>query len=191
MAMMSITLVGLYNFDETLFDNLTMPQLHVPTPLPNYFFTLSKDVLINTILEKSGDFPCLYPDFDFMKMMIGVWSKNCAYKMQILYDSLNYQYNPIENYDRTSEISRSGVNQGTGNSVDSQTAFNSYQAREVGRSDTTGTNSVQESVTESVHGNIGVRSSQELIQQQRELSEFKWYDIVANDFINRFCVQIF
>lgn len=191
MPMYKISLCGLYQYSDTLFDNLEMPTFTIPSDPPAHVFLVDKDTLISIILEKSSDFPVLYPDFDFMKFMIGVWSKNTAYMMQTLYDTINAKYNPMENYDRTSIITREGSNTGTGTSVNSQTSFNSDAFKDTGKTTSNASDTVKETVTDRAHGNIGVRSGQELIQQSRDIAAFKWYDIVAQDFINKFCVQIF
>ena len=143
------------------------------------------------ILEKSADFPCLYPNPEFMKFMIGVWSKNCAYMMQTLFYSMVYKYNPIHNYDRNSTIQRKANSSSGGTVTASSTAFNSDSFKDTGKSTSTGTASGGETITETVSGNIGVTSTQQMLEQQRNIAEFKWYDVVSNDFINKFCVQIY
>jgi hypothetical protein len=191
MAMYKISLVGLYEYDNNLFEHLTLPTFVIPENPPKHVFLVDKDTLVATILEKSADFPALYPDWDFMHFMVGVWSKNCAYMMQTLFDSLNYNFNPIENYDRKSTISRSGTNTGNGTSTNARTAFNTDNMKNTDSSTSNATDTVNENVSEYVHGNIGVRSGQELVEQTRNMAMFKWYDIVARDFINKFCVQIY
>ena len=42
-----------------------------------------------------------------------------------------------------------------------------------------------------IHGNIGVTSSQQLIQSEREVAEFCMVDYIVNDFISRFCVMVY
>ena len=192
MAMYKISLLGLYNYDNTLFANLQMPTVVIdPDNLPNPFWTPDKDTLIATILEKSSDFPCLYPNFEFMKYMIGVWSKNTAYMKQKLWETLNYKYNPIHNYDRNSNISRTSSTNAGGTVTAASTAFNSDSFKDTGKSTSNETAGGTETITENVSGNIGVMSTQKMIEQQRSIAEFKWYDIVAQDFINKFCVQIY
>lgn len=191
MAMYKISLLGLYQYDNSLFELIEMPVYTIPEELPAHVTLLSKETLIATILEKAADFPALYPDWDFMHFMCGVWSKNCAYMMQTLYDTMNAKYNPIENYDRKSNITRNGTNTGNGTTTDSQTAFNTNELRDTNKSISNGTDTVNETVTENVHGNIGVTSTQQMLQQERDIAMFKWYDIVAQDFVNKFCVQIY
>lgn len=192
MAMYKVSLLGLYNFNNTLFEQITMPSVVLsPGDTPQVVYIPDKDTLISLILEKSADFPALYPDWDFMHFMCGVWSKNCAYMMQTLWDTLNAKFNPIENYDRRSSITRETSAQSDGTVVGSQTAFNSDTFKDTGKSTSSDNATGTETVTDYTHGNIGVRSGQELQAQSREMAMFKWYDIVSDDFINKFCVQIY
>ena len=210
MARYKITLIGLYTYSPALFE-----QLEVPDNDPTKTYNIDRDTLIANILERGGDFPVLYPNWDFMRYMIGVWSKNCAYMFKTLLDTMNADFNPIENYDRHSEITRQGSgtssntsagessNSSTGQDVNSQTAFNSDTFKDARRSTTTGSGtstdnatsqssgSTIETVQEYIHGNIGVRSGQELVEQSRNMAMFKIYDVIANDFINRFCIKIY
>lgn len=191
MALWKISLLGLYQYDNTLFDQLVIPNMPAPNPAPDYVYTPDKDTLVNLILEKSADFPCIYPDCDFMKFMAGVWSKNCEYMMVTLWQTINAKFNPLENYDRHSQISRSSSSMAGGSVTGAQTAFNSDQFKNTSRSISTDNASGSETVTDHTHGNIGVRSGQELVAQSRDMAIFKWYDVVSDDFINKFCVQIY
>lgn len=42
-----------------------------------------------------------------------------------------------------------------------------------------------------IHGNIGVTSSQQLIESERKVAEFCMVDYIVNDFISRFCVMVY
>lgn len=179
MAKSKLTIVGLYNFNEDLFENMQLPDGY------------DKDRLILTILERNGDFPVLYPNWDFMHMMIGVWSNNCQYMFEHLLASVNAQYNPIENYDRHSSISRIGSNTASGTTTDSSTAFNSDSFKNTGKTDSSGSDTVNETVTDNTHGNIGIRSSQELLVQERELAMFNLYETIAADFGRKFCIELY
>lgn len=41
------------------------------------------------------------------------------------------------------------------------------------------------------HGNIGVMSTQELVQKSRELALFNIFDIIVTDFIKQFCIMVY
>lgn len=42
-----------------------------------------------------------------------------------------------------------------------------------------------------VHGNIGIRSSQELIEQERNVALFDLYRFIADDFKGEFCIMVY
>lgn len=88
MSSATMTLIGMYNWDNTLFDNLQVPD------------GVDKATLIDNILIRSGEFEVLYSDFDFMKFSIGAWSRKWYPTLERWVDALSIEYNPLENYDR-------------------------------------------------------------------------------------------
>lgn len=88
MAAAKMTLIGMYNWDNTLFANLSTPA------------GIDNSLLIDTILLNGGEFETLYADFDFMKDSIGRWSSKWQRTMERWISVLGKEYNPIENYDR-------------------------------------------------------------------------------------------
>lgn len=113
----SLSIYGLYSYDNTIFDNLV---------LPSAFTDQERDDTIMTILERCSDLALLYPDFDFMKMLIGVWSRNELHIWNKLLESERIEFNPIENYDRHESITRA-VNS-TGGETDSRSSATTGQA---------------------------------------------------------------
>lgn len=89
--MAKITLIGMYNFDNTLFDLLNVPA------------GIDKDTLIDNILLESGDFEVLYPDPEFLKFSIGAWSRKWNPTLERWVKALAVTYDPLENYDRREE----------------------------------------------------------------------------------------
>lgn len=194
MSAYKITLVGLYQYNPALFDTLIIPAVSPVTPDPGHpaiVYFPDKETLVATILEKASEFPALYSDYDFMRFMIGVWSKNCAPMMQKLWDTINFQYNPIHNYDRKGKIVRNSSSSGGGISTEAATAFNTDTFKDQRKTTDQSSATAGESVEETVSGNIGVMSTQQMLEQERSVAMFKWYDVVSDDFINKFCVQIY
>lgn len=207
MAFASISVLGLYTWNDELFDNLVLPD------------GMSRDVLIPELVTECSDFPLLYPDYDFMKMLIGVWSTKELSIWQAMFRSENFEYNPIENYDRYEQISRevegsssgsasntrqaSGSN--SGETKDSSTAYNTTTYQETNKTNTTGSSSESgsdsgesstessgsETVTSHMHGNIGVTTAQQMIEGYRAVSDFCTYDFIIKSFKNRFCIQVY
>lgn len=95
----------MYKFDHSLFDNLKLPN------------GIDKSAVINQIVLDSTPFEVLYPDFETMKELIGLWSDTWAKTFEKWENVLSMEYNPIENYDRmelwTDSSSSNGKSQRT------------------------------------------------------------------------------
>ena len=91
MASAKMTLIGMYNYDNTLFANLTMPE------------GIEKDNVINCLLLQGGEFEVLYARPEFMKYAIGVWSMKWERTFSEWLKGTSAEFNPIFNYDRFEE----------------------------------------------------------------------------------------
>lgn len=127
----SLSIYGLYTYDNTLFDNMV---------LPSAFTTQEKDDTIFSILETCSDLALLYPDFDFMKMLIGVWSRNELHIWTKMLESERIEFNPIENYDRYETLTR--TTQGASSEEDRRQSASTGQGSRTdrGSSGSTGAN---------------------------------------------------
>lgn len=180
MANIKVTINGLYNYSDAIFSGFNIPE------------GINRDNLIANIIERAGDFPLLYPDWDFMRAMIGVWSSNEFSIWQKMYNSTQFEYDPIENYNRYDEIHREAEGTSEGLNIAAQTAFNSDSFKDTGRNVSEGGSTGKEDVASHMHGNIGVTSTMELINQYRETEgTFNIYDFITRSFIDRFCIELY
>ena len=203
----SLSIYGLYTYDNTIFDNLQLPT------------GMDADIVKASILTECSDFCLLYPNWDFMKMLIGVWSTKELSIWTNLWNSEHLDYNPLDNYDRHESISRAvtsreavqsesasaSTSSSTGENVGAKTSYDSNSFKDVGKETSKGSNSSNgtargstenassgtETVTTHAHGNIGVTTAAQLIQGYRDISEFCTYDYIVQSFKDRFCVQVF
>lgn len=203
----SLSIYGLHTYNNEIFDNLVLPV------------GMDRDIVISDILTECSDFCLLYPNYDFMKMLIGVWSQKELHIWTNLWESEHLEFNPLDNYDRHESISRAVTSQadgqsdssnaetstGSSESVGSKTAYDSDTfkdtAKERGQSDSSSSgtsretvrnsSSGAETVTTHAHGNIGVTTAAQLIQGYRDISEFCTYDYIVQSFKDRFCVQVY
>lgn len=88
MSLSKITLIGFNNYYEHLWDELSLPS------------GINKDLLINNILLRGGEFEVLYSDPVFMMHAIGVWSNKWNRTFEKWLKALSEEYNPLHNYDR-------------------------------------------------------------------------------------------
>lgn len=209
-----LTVEGLYNYDNTLFDGFNVPE------------GLVKQIAIDAILMRTRELEILYPDFTYMKNRITIWSNKYQINWKKLYDTTVLEYNPIENYDRmedwtdtddeTTSSARDNTIKSTStneivnsvNVTDQNTAFNAGladHAKQITSGDTTENNSITNTEKENIndgrnvmhtrtgraHGNIGVTTSQQMIQSERDLVVFNLYDVIAESFIENFCLMVY
>lgn len=209
-----LTVEGLYNYDNSLFDGLFVPE------------GLVKQIAIDAILMRTRELEILYPDFNYMKNRITIWSNKYQSNWKKLYDTTVLEYNPIENYDRMEDwtdddnesstrardntvksISTNEIKNSV-NVTDQNTAFNSGladHAKQITDGDTSEKGSITNTENENVnddrtgkhtrkgraHGNIGVTTSQQMIQSERDLVVFNLYDVIAESFIENFCLLVY
>lgn len=90
-----MTLIGLYNYDSTIFDSLDIPRDEDNNPI------WDKQTFIESCLLHNGEFEILYTNPDFLKYAIGIWSRENKWSFERMFRAINLEYNPIENYNRT------------------------------------------------------------------------------------------
>lgn len=91
MGAAKMTLIGMYNYDNTIFDSLVLPT------------GINKADFTQSLLLKDGEFEVLYPDPTFMKSAIQLWGKKWYRTFSEWYRGTEEKFNPIYNYDRFEE----------------------------------------------------------------------------------------
>lgn len=239
----TLSILGLYQREPTLFDELELPA------------GMKKDVLIDNILYEAASLEAYYPDPNFMKFMIGRWSFMNQNVWQKLYDTTVLDYNPIYNYDRTEEWTENEKMLDGRTATSAETETRNLKTGETSRTDSngdvtttgtmktelnvsgynevtftpseetietpdtmtsnnvivdgtrdatnTGTVSIDKKDTESLDrkrdnlrtgrafGNIGVTTTQQMIQQERETVMFNMYKVITDSFVDRFCLMVY
>lgn len=94
-----MSVMGLYQWNNGLFDLLVVPE------------GVDKDTFTDNLIAETCELEVLYPNYEVMKNLIGVWSHKMLPVWEHLYETTQYEYDPIENYNRT-EVE---TLQGTGN----------------------------------------------------------------------------
>ena len=235
----TLSILGLYKFNNHLFDDLR---------LPTGMTDQDRETVVGNILAECAELECLFPDYDFCKIMIGLWSKLNLPTWQRIYDAAKLEYNPIENYNRT-EIetistdqtdahSRNDIrkdsgtdtqlvsshgtetNSGTDTNTGYITSYDSNSPQLHDRNDlnyghqvsdnNTGSNATTYGKTETLThgetisregettkenhttGNIGVTTSQQMLEQEIEVSgKLNVMQIIVDSFKDRFCLLVY
>lgn len=208
---MRLTLYGIYQYDPTLFDDVSLPE------------GLEKDFLIDEIMRRSGDLFTYYQVPPMLKKNITNWFLRNYNQFYRMITAITAEYNPIENYDRmenSTHVPKEVVTtKHTGNdtreietelgstSTNSRSAFDSSTYSPNDQTTTSGgdnstdtfTRNTTDTVTNSgthdfvshIHGNIGVTTNAQMVSGELELRRFDIYTDIARRFEREFLINIY
>lgn len=198
-----ISLLDVMQYDSTLFDEISLPE------------SISADTLENEILFQGGQLFPIYQDPVLLKSMIRHYFLKRLLIHTELAKTLAYDYDPLENYDRNEsrshwETGKEDVERERSVETDTEagtegkvSAYNEseYQPQnkttsssgtDTGEEETVGTTrSGNSGDTSRIHGNIGVTTSQQMLQQQRDVVRFDIYEYIAAHFIKTFMIGLY
>jgi hypothetical protein len=190
---MTLTILGLYQYDNTLFDGVGGFGLNM---LPT---GMEKQRLIDLICVECAELEVLYPSVPAMKAAIELWVTRRAPIWAKLYNTMNLTYDPTENFRRTesSTDTREGDVSFSGSDEASKYNPGYNSGDQIVTERTLSTPGVAthsgDTVTHSAtyHGNIGVIPTQELIERERKVVDFDLYLYICKDFKRNFCIMIY
>lgn len=195
----TLTMIGLYNFRSDLFDLMTLPD------------GIDRNTCIDSILLRCGQFEVLYPDADFMKDAIRLWSSKWYRTFERWQKALSIDYEPLNNYDRTEEWTDDNEGRSTTNGTTKDktnanvknriSAYNSSTMQPDTESESSGTSeSTLDNVNTSenrnvrkgrAYGNIGVTTSQQMLEAELDVAKWNLYDHIADVFCENFVIPIY
>ena len=181
----TISVLGLYNWDGSIFDDFHIPE------------ALDRATLIENILVECAELEVLYPNPILFKSMVRAWSYTQVYNWVKMYEALTAEYNPLNNYDRTevwndeSESNAAGAqNSKSGVAGFNQAAGFADSTEDVAEQSTSATASSTR--TGRTYGNIGVTTSQQMLESEITLrARYNIYNIIVRDFKERFCLLVY
>lgn len=95
-----LTLIGIHNYTNgAIWDDIELPE------------GLDKDILINEILRRNGEFPVVWPDADFLKIQIDFFFKKWKHNFNRWVEAANKEYEALYNVDVTTTTTEEGTNE--------------------------------------------------------------------------------
>ena len=165
--MTTLSILGLYQYNNQIFDGLILPE------------GVDRETLVNNLLAETAEFEVLYPDAEFMANMIAVWAEKELPVWEKLEKTLHYDYDPISNFDRREESTDTSESLG----------------KVAGYNETDLVNSSGDSTDVKrkarIWGNVGVTTTQQMIEEERRVSQFNISDYIIESFKRRFCLLIY
>lgn len=203
MSKATLSLLGLYQYDNTIFNELVLPE------------GMDKQLYINNLLMETAEMEVLFSNPATMRSVIGIWSSAHLDSWAKMWNTTKLEYNPIENYDRqedwtdnnktNSKVQSKDVGTGKNHSTDISKAagFDSGNLVTSGQNDNDSTNeSTQIGNSEGnsneelkhtgrVHGNIGVTTSQQMIEEERRVADWNMYEYLIDKFKQQFLLLVY
>ena len=128
-VMQKLTLIGMYNYDDTIFDQISFPE------------GVDRDLFVNSLLLEKGEQPVLYASITFNKSAFGVWSLKWYHSIERLLKAFTEDYNPLHNFDRNEDYSDTEARTNTNTENGSDETTGSSNVNRTGNSDTNETSS--------------------------------------------------
>lgn len=219
MAESKITLIGCYNYFDSMQDDL-FKYLTLPSGI-------NKETLINNILMNGGEFEILYSNPNFFQDMIKIWSSKWLHTFTKWQTAINIKYDPLYNYDRIEEYDdtrseKEGIKKnenvvaqdtsessGTGETTNTKSAYDSatYTPHDKSNSTSTGNNTSSSTTgvsgnqdrdrTETLkhrahlYGNIGVTTSQQMLHDELDIAQWNIYEHITDLFLEEFTIYTY
>ncbi len=219
MAESKITLIGCYNYFDSMQDDL-FKYLKLPAGI-------DKETLVNNILMNGGEFEILYSNPDFFQNMIKIWSNKWQRTFAKWQTALSIKYDPLYNYDRTEEYDdtrseKEGINKnesvtahdsslssGTGETTNTKSAYDSasYTPHDKSNSSSSGNNTSDSNTNVSgnqnrdrtetlkhrahLYGNIGVTTSQQMLHDELNIAQWNIYEHITDLFLEEFTIYTY
>lgn len=187
---------------------------------PNFFEDadvderLDKNEIKMAILHRCGTLLPVYTDTRMFKIFSDSFFKQRKEIIKKLVDTVELEYNPIDNYRREEELQRKqdvtnqnksetegtierGTTQETQVSAYDSDAYTPKEKKVDGGTDkdtskveNNGTNNTVEEVKTKVSGNIGITTTQKLIMDERKVARFDIYKWIAIEFEQNFFICV-
>lgn len=204
---MAYAIVTMYGMDAA-YENIHHNDIFEDIVIPE---GIDRNTLLQRIMIRCGEFSVMHTDIEYMHHQILNFFQIHYHTFDKWIKALNVEYDPIENYNRYEEYEGSGSNEASGSSSGTSTgsttdtltkaAFNSsgYEPyeKDTGSTSTSDTGSTssdgeyEDEHTSHIHGNIGVTTSQQMLQSEIDLYRFNIYMAIADMFCDEFCIMVY
>ena len=175
--MATVSIKGLFDYDPTLFAEMSWPV------------GVSADDVLPELTTELAELEIIYPSAPTMKAVIGAWSRIRVGAWNRIAEALNAEYNPVENYDRYENWN--DIANSKGGYLNKVAGFNVAEQMQDQSSSEQSTNSGSEH-TGHIHGNIGVTMAQQMISAELDLrAKYDMVHIIINEFKQRFCLMVY
>ena len=171
----TLSLLGLYSFRGDILDDFKLPE------------GIDRDDFVEMLLFDTAELELLTPDPDIIKQLLGRWSNVRVNAWSKMLETEMIEYNPIHNYDRQEDW----VDDGTGSTI-TDLSVAGFNDADMADRERTGTGTTTQSRhTARISGNIGVTTTQQMLESERESRKYSTVYEIIGEFKERFCLLVY
>lgn len=211
------TCLDSYKKVEQVLDGETYKGIKLNVIWPDIIFNESAHgYLITAIMARAYSLDCAFQSPDLLKGMLENYISVNLERYRRLFRTTIQEYEIIHNFDRTEEIEETSEYTGenksenttTGNNTATQDSKNATfenpahmkTAQRVESTDNTNANTTGSTTATTkntntrkarLYGNIGVTTTQQMLEEERKLLEFDIVGKIVDDFIHNFCIMVY
>lgn len=210
-----LTVSGLIDWDETVLEDMDLcvdysRVITEPSEKFKFYSGMENSRAKEKVMYECGMLECLHQDPETFKKAVCQWVSANSYRWTRLFQTTLYEYDAISNYDRTEEWEETdeeheaqngeGSNNGNSTATHNVGAYNNDMQKagedvSEGSSSYNATGSKDSNKTRRhrarMFGNIGVTTTQEMIEAERRVVSFDIADIIAKEFRQQFCIAVY
>lgn len=201
----TVSFLGLYNYDRTIFDDLTVPA------------GIDKTIVQNTLMMETADLEVLQPDPVIMRQVLGLFSQRRLDAWTRVYTALSSKYqadtdvevtetrNPNLSYNetRTPDLTTTGQNTGADTTTTKRAGFNAGNLETAEQMETslgtgntihsTGNETTDRTETGSETKTTTGRhqAAQDLISKELQLAMTDTVEYIVKDIRRNFCLLVY
>ena len=198
---MTLSLLGMYQQDETILNSTNFP-------LPE---GVDRDVLLPLVLSETAELEIVYPDPATFKIVCKAWATARGPAWERMVETLNNEYDPLHNYDRTEteeiddtetvDDAETTNDTSEGTATGQVTGFNANTFTDDRKTIDSGSLDRERTFGRDraygrerrlrAYGNIGVTTSQEMANAELDLRKTDIYRIITDEFSRYFCILVY
>ena len=179
----TLSVQGLYNYRPDIFEGFRTPE------------GVDRQTTIDTILQDCAELEVVYADPDTMRRAVILWVNSEFDIWARMQATTQFKYDPITNYDRTEEWDETQSAQGESESQGktSVVGYNGSDPVQADQVDSAASYNTSGSGKRKgrAFGNIGTMTTQQMIREEREISDFCVIKFIAESFKHNFCLLVY
>ena len=176
-----LSILGMMNHYPNVMDDFDVPD------------GVDRETAINKIMFDCAELGLIYTDPEIFPTLIKNWTNVNLPNWEKAMAAIMATYNPIHNYDKTDNWEEFGDGKGDGTSERDVAGFNQNATLvKEGKNTTNDSYYNHAKHIGSIKGNIGVKTTQSMIEEEMELRmKYNIYQMISDSFKSNFCIRVY